>query len=71
MFTAVFAYIDVVAGLDDCSGVIVVTEECCTLSGVEVTAGVEEDGGDCLLSSVVFTDEDGGDDGCDDDGSGN
>jgi len=42
-FTAVFAYIDAVAGLADCSGVVVVTEEYCVLPGVEVT---DEDGGD-------------------------
>ena len=56
VFTAVFVYIDAVAGTADCSGVVVVTEGCCVLSGVEVTAGVEGDGGDCLLSSVVFMD---------------
>ena len=55
-FMAVFAYVDVVAGLADCSGVVSVTEECCALSGVEVTVEVEEDGGDCLLSSMVSTD---------------
>ena len=56
-FTAVFVYVDAVAGLADCFGVIVVTGECCVvLSGVEVTAGVEGDGGNCLLSSVVFMD---------------
>jgi len=60
-FTTVFAYVDAVAGLADCSGVIVVTGEYCALSGVEVAAGVEGgscegDGDDCLLSSVVFMD---------------
>ena len=77
-FMAVFAYVDIVAGVADCrSGVVVVTEGCCALLGVEITAGVEGDscegdGGDCdLFSSVVFTDDE---DGCDDggdDGSGN
>ena len=79
---AVFTYVDVVVGVADCrSGVVVVTEECCALSGVEVTAGVEGgncdgdedgDGGDCdLFSSVVFTEGDGGDDGGGDDDGGN
>jgi len=42
-FTAVFAYVDIIAGAVDCSGVVVVMEEWCALSGVEVT---DEDGGD-------------------------
>ena len=54
-FMAVFAYVDVVAGAADCSGVIVVTGECCALSGVKVTVGVE--GGSCEWDG----DKDGGD----------